>query len=126
MMERQNEMLRAHASGSFRDLVVGILKDLAMLVYLDNGENLKDHPNENFGRELLELFTMGVGNYTELDIREASPAGPVDAPGSRRRRCYSGVTSFGRYSFPTRTRSAHPIGRCQASTHVWHAGSNRA
>ena len=74
MMERQNEMLRAHASGSFRDLVVGILKDLAMLVYLDNGETLKDHPNENFGRELFELFTMGVGNYTELDIREASRA----------------------------------------------------
>ena len=74
MMERQNEMLREHANGSFRDLVVGILKDPAMLVYLDNGENLKDHPNENFGRELLELFTMGVGNYTELDIREASRA----------------------------------------------------
>ena len=74
MMERQNEMLRKHANGSFRDLVVGILKDPAMLVYLHNGENLKDHPNENFGRELLELFTMGVGNYTELDIREASRA----------------------------------------------------
>ena len=74
MIERQNEMLREHANGSFRDLVVGILKDPAMLVYLDNGENLKDHPNENFGRELLELFTMGVGNYTELDIREASRA----------------------------------------------------
>ena len=45
-----------------------------MLVYLDNGENRKGHPNENFGRELLELFTMGVGNYTEQDIREASRA----------------------------------------------------
>ncbi len=74
MMQRQNEMLRAGAAGSFRDLLVGILTDPAMLVYLDNGENRKDHPNENFGRELLELFTMGVGNYTEQDIREASRA----------------------------------------------------
>ena len=74
MMERQNAMLREHANGRFRDLLVGILTDPAMLVYLDNGENLKDHPNENFGRELLELFTMGVGNYTESDIREASRA----------------------------------------------------
>ena len=74
MMIRQNEMLRARASGAFRDLLVGILKDPAMLVYLDNGENVKKHPNENFGRELLELFTMGVGNYTERDVREAARA----------------------------------------------------
>ena len=74
MMLRQNEMLRANAAGSFRDLLTGILMDPAMLVYLDNGENRKGHPNENFGRELLELFTMGVGNYTEQDIREASRA----------------------------------------------------
>jgi len=72
MMLQQNEMLRAHAAGSFRDLLIGILKDPAMLVYLDNGENVKKHPNENFGRELLELFTMGVGNYTERDVREAA------------------------------------------------------
>ncbi len=74
MMWQQNDMLRANAAGSFRDLLVGILTDPAMLVYLDNGENRKGHPNENFGRELLELFTMGVGNYTEQDIREASRA----------------------------------------------------
>jgi uncharacterized protein (DUF1800 family) len=74
MMLRQNEMLRARASGPFRDLLVGILKDPAMLVYLDNGENVKRHPNENFGRELLELFTMGVGHYTERDVREAARA----------------------------------------------------
>ena len=74
MMLRQNGMFRAHASGPFRDLLVGILKDPAMLVYLDNGENIKKHPNENFGRELLELFTMGVGNYTERDVREAARA----------------------------------------------------
>ncbi len=74
MMLRQNELFRAHASGSFRDLLIGILKDPAMLVYLDNGENIKTHPNENFGRELLELFTMGVGHYTERDVREAARA----------------------------------------------------
>jgi Protein of unknown function (DUF1800) len=74
MMLRQNEMFRARASGSLRDLLVSILKDPAMLVYLDNGENVKKHPNENFGRELLELFTMGVGHYTERDVREAARA----------------------------------------------------
>jgi uncharacterized protein (DUF1800 family) len=72
MMLQQNRMFRAHASGNFRDLLVGLLKDPAMLVYLDNGENIRSHPNENFGRELLELFTMGVGNYTERDVREAA------------------------------------------------------
>jgi uncharacterized protein (DUF1800 family) len=74
MMLKQNEMFRAHASGNLRDLLVGVLRDPAMLVYLDNGENVKKHPNENFGRELLELFTMGVGNYTEHDVREAARA----------------------------------------------------
>ena len=74
MMERQHLMLRANTTGNFRDLLLGILTDPAMLVYLDNGENVKAHPNENFGRELLELFTMGVGNYTEHDLREASRA----------------------------------------------------
>jgi len=74
MMLRQNEMLRKHAEGPLRDLLVGILEDPAMLVYLDNGENVKKHPNENFGRELLELFTMGVGHYTERDVREAARA----------------------------------------------------
>jgi len=74
MMHRQNLMFRANASGDFRDLLIGLLKDPAMLVYLDNGENIKKHPNENFGRELLELFTMGVGHYGEHDVREAARA----------------------------------------------------
>src|SRR6185312_3150167 len=74
MMLQQNTMFRERASGNLHDLLIGILKDPAMLVYLDNGENIKTHPNENFGRELLELFTMGVGNYTERDIREAARA----------------------------------------------------
>jgi hypothetical protein len=74
MMLQQNRMLRANASGRLQDLLIGILTDPAMLVYLDNGENIKSHPNENFGRELLELFSMGVGNYTEPDVREAARA----------------------------------------------------
>jgi len=74
MMLRQNEMLRKNAEGTLGALLVGILKDPAMLVYLDNGENVKAHPNENFGRELLELFTMGVGHYSEKDVREAARA----------------------------------------------------
>jgi hypothetical protein len=74
MMLQQNRMLRANASGRLQDLLIGILKDPAMLVFLDNGENVKSHPNENFGRELLELFSMGVGNYTERDVREAARA----------------------------------------------------
>jgi hypothetical protein len=72
MMLQQNLMFRAHASGRLQELLIGILKDPAMLVYLDNGENIKTHPNENFGRELLELFTMGVGHYSEHDVREAA------------------------------------------------------
>ena len=74
MLLAQNRMLRSHATGNFRDLLLGIMRDPAMLVYLDNAKNVKEHPNENFGRELLELFTLGVGNYTEHDIREASRA----------------------------------------------------
>jgi hypothetical protein len=74
MMRQQNDMLRRRASGRLRDLLAGILEDPAMLVFLDNGENVKAHPNENFGRELLELFTMGVGNYSERDVREAARA----------------------------------------------------
>jgi uncharacterized protein (DUF1800 family) len=74
MMRRQHDMFRRLASGAFRDLLVGVLTDPAMLVYLDNGENVKEHPNENFARELLELFTMGVGNYSERDIREGARA----------------------------------------------------
>ena len=74
IMRQQNAMLRERASGRLGELLTGILRDPAMLVYLDNGENVKEHPNENFGRELLELFTMGVGNYSERDVREASRA----------------------------------------------------
>jgi len=70
----QLDTLRAGALGSFRDLLTAMAKDPAMLVFLDATYNVKGAPNENFGREVMELFTMGVGNYTEDDIREAARA----------------------------------------------------
>jgi uncharacterized protein DUF1800 len=73
-MIRQNEFLREHALGSFRELVHGILRDPAMLDYLDNNKNRKDAPNENLARELMELFTLGEGHYTEQDVKEAARA----------------------------------------------------
>ncbi|MBI1851012.1 MAG: DUF1800 domain-containing protein [Planctomycetes bacterium] len=70
----QNEFLRRNAVADFRTLVLGIAKDGAMLRYLDNDKNVKGEPNENFARELLELFTLGVGNYTEADVKEVARA----------------------------------------------------
>ena len=71
---KQIEMFRRCGMGSFRDLLIELSKDPAMIFWLDNKENHKDAVNENYGRELLELFSMGVGNYTEDDVRQASRA----------------------------------------------------
>jgi len=74
-MISQNEFLRANALGSFHDLVLGISKDPAMIQWLDNNTNRKARPNENYARELFELFTLGRDRgYTEEDIREAARA----------------------------------------------------
>lgn len=73
-MIRQNQLLRTGALGSFGDLLFAVAKDPAMLEYLDNDENKKGAPNENFAREVMELFTLGEGNYTEEDIKEAARA----------------------------------------------------
>lgn len=73
-MMKQLALFHEHGNGNFRDLLIGVAKDPAMLVFLDAGDNIKGRPNENFGREILELFTMGVGNYSETDIREAARA----------------------------------------------------
>jgi len=71
----QNQMLRQHATGNFADLVMRILRDPAMLKYLDNDESRKGRPNENLARELMELFVLGEGNgYTEDDIKEGARA----------------------------------------------------
>ena len=65
---------REKGMGDFRELLVEMAKDPAMIYWLDNCENHADAVNENWGRELLELFSMGVGNYTEVDVRECSRA----------------------------------------------------
>jgi uncharacterized protein (DUF1800 family) len=68
----QIEMLRDNALGKFRDILLAIAKDTAMLVWLDGRTNTKAMPQENFGREVMELFTVGVGNYTEPDVYAAA------------------------------------------------------
>ena len=71
---RQVDLFRQHGLGSYRTLLVELSKDPAMIYWLDNNENHKDAPNENWGRELLELFSMGQGNYSEKDVFECSRA----------------------------------------------------
>jgi uncharacterized protein (DUF1800 family) len=70
LMWQQNQLLREHALGDFPALVNGISQDPAMLIYLDSVVNRKAHPNENFARELMELFCLGEGNYSERDVQE--------------------------------------------------------
>jgi len=74
LMYKQNQLLRAHALGEFEPLLRGISRDPAMLIWLDSNSNIKGRPNENLAREMMELFSLGVGNYTEQDIREAARA----------------------------------------------------
>ncbi len=74
LLYRQNVLLRRHALGNFGALLHAISRDPAMLLYLDNARSRKQAPNENFARELLELFTLGEGNYTEADMTEAARA----------------------------------------------------
>src|SRR5580700_5651550 len=70
----QLELFQQQGTGNFRDLMVSVAQDPAMLTFLDAGVNVKGAANENFAREIMELFTMGVGHYTEKDIREAARA----------------------------------------------------
>ncbi|MEI7987314.1 MAG: DUF1800 domain-containing protein [Armatimonadota bacterium] len=74
--------LRKYAMGRFNVLLEAISKDPGMIYYLDGQENVAEHPNENFAREVMELFTLGIGNYTEKDVQESA-------------RCYTGWT-YGR------------------------------
>ena len=73
-MVLQVETFQRHGLGNFRDLLIAVAQDPAMLVFLDAGVNTKNAPNENFAREIMELFTMGVGEYGEQDVREAARA----------------------------------------------------
>lgn len=70
MMWAQNQLFREHALGDFAALVQAIARDPAMLIYLDSATNRKSHPNENFARELMELFCLGEGNYSEADVQQ--------------------------------------------------------
>lgn len=74
LMLQQNALLRQHALGNFSRLLHAVSKDPAMLIYLDNASNRKSSPNENFAREVMELFTLGEGHYSEQDIKEAARA----------------------------------------------------
>lgn len=70
LMLTQNELLRRYAFGDFSQMLLEISRDAAMLIYLDSATNRKAHPNENYAREIMELFCLGEGNYSETDIRE--------------------------------------------------------
>lgn len=78
-MKAQIDLFRSMALGNFHDMIVAVSKDPAMLDWLDNRQNKVGHPNENYARELLELFSLGIGNYTETDIQEIA-------------RCFTGWT----------------------------------
>ena len=74
LLYQQNSLFREKGYGSWSDLVLGVAQDPAMLIYLDGAKSRAEAPNENFARELFELFTLGEGNYTEKDIQESARA----------------------------------------------------
>jgi len=74
LMIQQSQLLREHALGSYADILRDALRDPALLIYLNNNSNEKGHPNENLAREVMELFSLGVGNYTEQDVLQAARA----------------------------------------------------
>lgn len=74
LMLRQNELFRRQATGNFGRLLHAVARDPAMLIYLDGASNRQDSPNENFAREIMELFTLGEGHYAERDIKEVARA----------------------------------------------------
>ncbi|HEY9773815.1 MAG TPA: DUF1800 domain-containing protein [Planktothrix sp.] len=73
-MYMQNVLFRQNGMGNFRDLLLETSKDPAMIVWLDNNSNNKGKPNENYAREIMELFALGIGNYSEQDIKEGARA----------------------------------------------------
>src|SRR4051812_9770437 len=74
LMFRQNCLFRGHALGKFGPFLQAVSRDPAMLYWLDSNRNVKGAPNENYARELMELFSLGVGNYAERDVKEAARA----------------------------------------------------
>ncbi|NNE00108.1 MAG: DUF1800 domain-containing protein [Pirellulaceae bacterium] len=98
LMQQQNDLLREYAVGDFGKLLLEVSRDPAMLIYLDSVTNRKSHPNENYAREIMELFCLGEGNYSEQDVRELA-------------RCFTGWEikrkkfRFNRYQHDTKTKS---------------------
>ena len=74
LLYRQNQLFRTNALGNFRTLTLAVSRDPEMLRYLNGNQNYKAHPNENYGRELMELYTCGIGSYTEDDVKAAARA----------------------------------------------------
>jgi uncharacterized protein (DUF1800 family) len=74
LMKRQNELFRQHALAPFGELLAAAVRDPALLKYLDAPANRKEHPNENLARELMELFALGIGHYSEDDVKQAARA----------------------------------------------------
>lgn len=73
-MFQQNQLFRRHSLGNFGELLFQIIRDPAMIAYLNNNQSRKGRPNENLAREIMELFSLGIGNYTERDIKEGARA----------------------------------------------------
>ena len=74
LMLNQRQTLADHGAGDFGVLLKAMLRDPALIVWLDGERNTRQAPNENLARELMELFTLGIGNYTETDVRQAARA----------------------------------------------------
>lgn len=74
LMQEQNNTVRHFALGKFSDMLHAVARDPSMIIFLNNQQNKKEHPNENFAREVMELFTLGIGHYTEMDVKEAARA----------------------------------------------------
>src|SRR5712691_891000 len=74
LMLQQNQLFRDNAMGNFESLLQQVTRDPAMLIWLDNRTNRKGAPNENYAREVMELFTIGIGNYTDADVKQAARA----------------------------------------------------
>jgi len=98
LMYEQNRLLRANALGNFGSLLAAMPEDPAMFIYLDSNSNVQDRPNENFAREVMELFTVGEGYYSEQDIKEAA-------------RCLSGYKIDDATGRPALTERYHDPGR---------------
>ena len=74
LMKRQNDLFRQHALSPFGELLAAMIRNPALLKFLDAPSNRKEHPNENLARELMELFTLGIGHYSEEDVKQAARA----------------------------------------------------